>query len=173
MWCFVSQLLVSATVYLLIHGGPNFHVPKFLSHSLRGNDNKSSHGGPVEIRRLSFLHRGDLKETRSWDEQIWNRQVDIQQGRSGHRKVLVSFAMAMPLRVLACNIRDDREGQVLRQKAAMASVANGNLNGLAVGTPFKCLMQSVGQTKHRSQAWPVCTDFVTSDLGGIMEDKSL
>ena len=61
----------------------------------------------------------------------------------------------------------------LRQKAAMASVANGNLNGLAVGTPFKCLMQSVGQTKHRSQAWPVCTDFVTSDLGGIMEDKSL
>lgn len=81
--------------------------------------------------------------------------------------------MAMPLRVLACDIRDDREGQVLRQKAAMASVANGNLNGLAVGTPFKCLMQSVGQTKHRSQAWPVCIDFVTSDLAGKMEDKSL
>ena len=81
--------------------------------------------------------------------------------------------MATPFRVLACNIRDYREGQVIRQKAAMASVANGNLNGLAVGTPFKWLMQSIGQTKHRSQAWPVCIDFVISDLGGNLEAKLL
>ena len=62
---------------------------------------------------------------------------------------------------------------MIRQKAAMASVANGNLNGLVVGTPFKWLMQSIGQTKHRSQAWPVCIDFVISDLGGNLEAKLL
>ena len=81
VWCLVSQLLVSATVYLLIHGGPNFHVPRFLSHSLRGNNNKNSHGGPVEIRRLSFLHRGDPKENRSVG---W---IDLEQaGRYSTRK---------------------------------------------------------------------------------------
>ena len=55
--------------------------------------------------------------------------------------------------------------QVLRQKAAMAPVANGDLNAMAVGTAFKRLMPSVDQRKHRSQAWPVCSDSVTCDLG--------